>query len=231
MGIALCFVGNLFESVWFWAIWRALRNLDASVLRGERDHFIHAHPLDNSTARKIGFTHIYSWANMMQTRRKCVANMVNAVFTSLLHRACKCVSKYGIYHVCHTFAPGLHHICSWVNVRKSNFSCSVPNTAHAQTVDYLRVGRVMFCHAILITRIPDWSMFSYTTQHVVIVPERTSDCPGEKLSKHADNGGRDIRGMGYILVQWVSNNLVPVHDRQKSMDFKTLIETGRNCRN
>ena len=75
--------------------------------------------------RKIGFTHIYSWANIMQTRCKCVANMVNAVFTSLLHRACKCVSKYGIYHVCHTFAPRLHHICSWVNVSKSNFSCSV----------------------------------------------------------------------------------------------------------
>ena len=61
---------------------------------------------------------------MMQTRCKCVANMVNAVFTSLLHRACKCVSKYGIYHVCYTFAPRLHHICSWVNVSKSNFSCS-----------------------------------------------------------------------------------------------------------
>ena len=30
----------------------------------------------------------------------------------------------------------------------------IQNTAHAQTVDYLRVGRVMFCHAILITRIP-----------------------------------------------------------------------------
>ena len=30
----------------------------------------------------------------------------------------------------------------------------IPNTAHAQTVDYLRVGRAMFCHAILITRIP-----------------------------------------------------------------------------
>ena len=62
---------------------------------------------------------------MMQTRCKCVANMVNAVFTSLLHGGCKCVSKYGIYHVCHTFAPRLHHICSWVNVSKSNFSCSV----------------------------------------------------------------------------------------------------------
>ena len=41
MGIALCFVGNFFESVWFWGIWRALRNLDASVLRGERDHFLY----------------------------------------------------------------------------------------------------------------------------------------------------------------------------------------------
>ena len=30
----------------------------------------------------------------------------------------------------------------------------IPNTAHAQTVDDLRVGRAMFCHAILITRIP-----------------------------------------------------------------------------
>ena len=74
-------------------------------------------------------------------------------------------------------------------------------------------------------------MFVFTTQHVVIVPGRTSDYPGEKLSKHPDNGGRDIRANGYILVQRVSNNLVPVHARQKSMDFKTLIETGRNCRN
>ena len=47
-----------------------------------------------STARKIGFTHIYPWANMMQTRCKCVANMVNAVFSSLLHRTCKCVSVF-----------------------------------------------------------------------------------------------------------------------------------------
>ena len=30
----------------------------------------------------------------------------------------------------------------------------IPNTAHAQTVHYRRVGRAMFCHAILITRIP-----------------------------------------------------------------------------
>ena len=109
----------------------------------------------------------------------------------------------------------------------------IPNTAHAQTVDYLRVGRAMFCHAILITRIP-WlnpSMFPFTTQHVVIVPERTSDFPEEKLSKHPDNGGKDIRGMGYILVQWVSNKLVPVFARQKSMDSKKPIETTRNCRN
>ena len=28
-----------------------------------------------------------------------------------------------------------------------------------------------------------------------------------------DNGGKDITAMGYILVQWVSNNLVPVHAR------------------
>ena len=47
---------------------------------------------------------------------------------------------------------------------------------------------------------------------------------------HPDNGGKNITAMGYILVQWVSNNLVPVHARQKSMDFKTLIETGRNWR-
>ena len=45
-------------------------------------------------------------------------------------------------------------------------------------------------------------MFAFTTQHVVMeVPERTADCPEEKLSKHPDNGGRDIRDMGYILVQ------------------------------
>ena len=30
----------------------------------------------------------------------------------------------------------------------------IPNTAHAQTVDYRRAGRAMFCHAILITQIP-----------------------------------------------------------------------------
>ena len=94
-----------------------------------------------------------------------------------------------------------------------------------------RKGHVLSCN--IDYRIP-WlnpSMFPFTTQHVVIVPERTSDCPEEKLSKHPDNGGKDIRGMGYILVQWVSKNLVPVFARQKSMDSKKAIETSRNCRN
>ena len=73
--------------------------------------FVHFDRLDY-TARKIRFTHIYSCANMMRTGCKCVANMVNAVFTTHLHGGCKCMSKYGIYKVCHTFAPRLHHICS-----------------------------------------------------------------------------------------------------------------------
>ena len=30
----------------------------------------------------------------------------------------------------------------------------LPNAAHAQSVDYLRVGTSMFCHVILITEIP-----------------------------------------------------------------------------
>ena len=59
----------------------------------------------------------------------------------------------------------------------------IPNTAHAQSVDYLRVGGSMFCHAILITGSPE-SMFEFTTQHVVIeVPERTSDCSEPKTIK------------------------------------------------
>ena len=66
-----------FESVWFWAIWRALRTLD---------------------------------------RPPCC--VVNAII---------------LYTLIHSI---------------------IPNTAHAQMVDYLRVGRAMFCHAILITRIP-----------------------------------------------------------------------------
>ena len=34
--------------------------------------------------------------------------------------------------------------CNWI----------IPNIAHEQSVDYLRVGRPMFCHAVLITLIP-----------------------------------------------------------------------------
>ena len=37
-------------------------------------------------------------------------------------------------------------------IRSSNWI--IPNTAHAQSVDCLREGRSMSCHAILITRIP-----------------------------------------------------------------------------
>ena len=155
MGIALCFVGNFFESVWFWAIWRALRNIDASMLRGKRDHYIHAHPLDNSKHRSRANSRLSEGRNS------------------------------------HVLSCNIDYRIPWLNP----------------------------------------SMFPFTTQHVVIVPERTSDCPEEKLSKHPDNGRRDIRAMGYIFVQWVSNNLVPVLARQKSMDFKTPIETGRNCRN
>jgi len=44
----------------------------------------------------------------------------------------------------------------------------IPNVAHAQSVDYLRVGRSMFCHAILITRGSSESMVASTTQHEVI---------------------------------------------------------------
>ena len=35
MGIAMCFVGNCFESFRFWSIWRALRILDDNELRGD----------------------------------------------------------------------------------------------------------------------------------------------------------------------------------------------------
>ena len=44
------------------------------------------------------------------------------------------------------------------NLSRNSCICSsnwiTPKTAHAQLVDYLRVGRSMFCYAILITRIP-----------------------------------------------------------------------------
>ena len=48
--------------------------------------------------------------------------------------------------------PGQSLIPSPFYIRSSNWI--IPNTAHAQSVDYLRVGRSMFCHAILITGIP-----------------------------------------------------------------------------
>ena len=39
-------VGKCFEGFQFWSIWSALRNLDDQyVLRGEREHFIYAHPI------------------------------------------------------------------------------------------------------------------------------------------------------------------------------------------
>ena len=63
--------------------------------------------------------------------------------------------------------------CNWI----------IPNIAHEQSVDYLRVGRPMFCHAILITLIP-WVHIRVTTQRLVIeFPERTSRCPEPKAFK------------------------------------------------
>ena len=41
-----------------------------------------------------------------------------------------------------------------------------------------------------------------------------------------DNGNRDIKAMGYILVQWVSNNLLPVHAARWLMEFTTFIQIG-----
>ena len=37
---------------------------------------------------------------------------------------------------------------------REHFKYANPNTAHAQSVDYLSVGRSIFCHAILTTRFP-----------------------------------------------------------------------------
>ena len=36
--ISMCFWGKFFYSFWFWAIWRALRNLDDYMLCGELEH-------------------------------------------------------------------------------------------------------------------------------------------------------------------------------------------------
>ena len=58
----------------------------------------------------------------------------------------------------------------------------IQNTAHAQSVDYLRVGRSKFRHVILITRIP-WvhiRVHQATRSHRGQVPERTPDCPEPK---------------------------------------------------
>ena len=58
----------------------------------------------------------------------------------------------------------------------------IQNTGHAQSVDYLRVGRSTFFPVILITRIP-WvhiRVHHATRSHRGQVPERTSDCPEPK---------------------------------------------------
>ena len=74
------------------------------------------------TARKIGFTQIYSvqiWCKKVQTRRKSKAKMVNTAFACKFTWGSKFESKCGIYHLCplfnlslHFFAPNLH----WVNL-------------------------------------------------------------------------------------------------------------------
>ena len=70
------------------------------------------------TARKIGFTQIYSvqiWCKKVQTRRKSKAKMVNTTFACKFTWGSKFESKCGIYHLCplfnlslHFFAPNLH---------------------------------------------------------------------------------------------------------------------------
>ena len=58
----------------------------------------------------------------------------------------------------------------------------IQNTAQAQSVDYLRVGRSPFRHVILITRIP-WvriRVHHARRSHRGQVPERTPDCPEPK---------------------------------------------------
>ena len=43
-------------------------------------------------------------ANLVQSRRKCGANGVNATFALDLHGGCKSWCKCGIYPICTTFA-------------------------------------------------------------------------------------------------------------------------------
>ena len=48
MGIARVFFGGggeVFERFWYWAIGHSLRNLDDYMVRGEREHFLYAHPI------------------------------------------------------------------------------------------------------------------------------------------------------------------------------------------
>ena len=62
----------------------------------------------------------------------------------------------------------------------------IPNTAHAQLVDYLKVGRCMYGHAILITRIP-WvyvSVHRATRRSVLEVPQHMSDYRSENFPKN-----------------------------------------------
>ena len=62
----------------------------------------------------------------------------------------------------------------------------ISNTAHAQSVDYLRVRRCMYGHAILITQIP-WvyvSVHRATRRSVLEVPQHMSDYQNRKLSKN-----------------------------------------------
>ena len=51
-------------------------------------------------------------ANLVQSRRKCGANGVNATFALDLHRGCKSWCKCGIYPICTTFATALDQIFS-----------------------------------------------------------------------------------------------------------------------
>ena len=80
-------------------------------------------------------------------------------------------------------APRWLSVAWWMRtfyIRSSNWI--IPNTAHRQSVEYLRVGRSLFCHAIFITRIPSpcWHSLCYT---VIKVPEGTSDGPVPKTFK------------------------------------------------
>ena len=64
-----------------------------------------------NTARKIGFTQIYTvqiWCKKVQTRRKSKATMVNTAFACQFTWGCKFDSQCGIYHLCPLFNLSLH---------------------------------------------------------------------------------------------------------------------------